>query len=173
MAFAIAGLLTLIAAGSAIMLFAVSMRLLDATAQSQRRLPDVNRYRPMLRLLADADLDFAANDPVLRNRLRVRRREMFRDYLRCLTKDYARLLAGIRAIMVESGVDRPDLAKALARNRVLFAVALCRIELHLQLHALGIGRVDVSGLVEALDSLRGAVSVMTTPATNSGYMAAA
>jgi len=41
---------------------------------------------------------------------------MFRGYLRCLTKDYARLLSGIREMMVESGVDRPDLAKALVRK---------------------------------------------------------
>jgi hypothetical protein len=38
----------------------------------------------------------------------------------------------------------------------------------IQLHALGIGEVDVSGLVEAFDSLRGAVSVMT-PATGAAF----
>lgn len=168
MAFSIIALLALIAGGSALMLFVARMRLLSASTQSQQSLPDATRYRPMLRLLSDDDLDFAATSPVLRGRIRTQRREMFRGYLRCLTKDYARLLSGIRVMMVESGVDRPDLAKALAKNRFMFALALCRIELHLQLHALGIGRVDVSGLVEALDSLRGAVGVMT-PATGAAY----
>jgi len=56
----------------------------------------------------------------------------------------------------------------VAKNRLMFALALCRIELNLQLHTLGIGKVDVSGLVEALDTLRGAVSVMT-PATGAAY----
>ena len=161
MALFIIGLLMSIAAGSALLLFVARMRLLSATFQSQQSLPDANRYKPMLRLLSDSDLEFAASNPKLRGRIRSQRREMFRGYLCCLTKDYARLLSGIRGMMVESAIDRPDLAKALARNRALFALALCRIELHLQLHALGIGKVDVSGLVEALDSLRGAVSVMT------------
>ncbi len=161
-------LLILIAAGSGVMLFWARMRLLDSVAQSNKGLPDTDRYRPMLRLLSDADLDFASASPVLRGKIRARRREMFRGYLRCLTKDYARLLSGLRRMMVESGADRPDLAKALAKNRFLFALALCRIELHLQLHVLGIGKVDVSGLVEALDALRGAVTVMM-PATGAAY----
>lgn len=162
------GLLMLIAAGSAALLFAVRMRQLDSAEESDSRLPDANRYRPMLRLLSDADLHFAASAPELRGKIQSRRREIFRSYLRCLTRDYARLLSGVRRMMVESGVDRPDLAKALARNRLVFALALCRIEVHLQLHSLGFGKVDVSGLVEALDALRGVVSLMT-PAAGAAY----
>jgi hypothetical protein len=168
MALLFIALLMSIGTGSALLLFVARMRLLDAHVQAQQNPPDVNRYKPMLRLLSDSDLDFAAANPKIKSRIRSQRREVFRGYLRCLTKDYARLLSGIRGMMVESGVDRPDLAKALASNRARFAFALCRIELHLQLHALGIGKVDVSGLVEALDSLRGAVSVMT-PATGAAF----
>jgi len=161
-------LLVSIAAVSATLLFAIRMRLFESGVSSQSRLPDVGRYRPMLRLLSDADLDFAAANPALRGRIRAQRREIFRGYLRCLAKEYAGLLSGLRRIMVESGADRPDLAKALAKNRVMFTLALCRVEVHLGLHALGIGTVDVSGLVEALDALRGAVSVMT-PAARAAY----
>ena len=161
MALLIIGLLISIAAGSAFMMFSANVRVLNANIQSRQDLPETERYRPMLRLLSDADLDFASRSPVLRRRIRARRRELFRGYLRCLTKDYARLLSGLRQVMVESGVDRPDLAKALAKNRMLFAIALCRIEVRLQLHRVGVASVDVSGLVEALDSLRGVVNVMT------------
>lgn len=168
MALPFVALLMLIAAGSGAILFWARMRLLNSAAQANKALPNVNRYRPMLRLLSDADLDFVSESPLLRGKIRARRREMFRDYLRCLTKDYSGLLSGLRQMMVESGADRPDLAKALAKNRLMFALALCRIEIHLQLHVLGIGKVDVSGLVEALDALRGAVSVMT-PATGAAY----
>ena len=93
---------------------------------------------------------------------------MFRAYLRCLAKDYGRLLSGVRLVMVESGVDRPDLAKTLLRSRTLFAMTLCRIEVNLWLHALGIGKVDVSGLVDALDAMRTAMTVMT-PATGAAF----
>jgi hypothetical protein len=168
MALLLIGFLALIAGGSAALMFATRMRLLDSAVWAHSRLPDADRYRPMLRLLSNADLDFASANPALRGKIRAQRRAMFRGYLRCLTKDYARLLSGVRGMMVESGVDRPDLAKALAKNRALFALSLCRIEFHLQLHALGVGKVDVSGLVEALDSLRGAVSVMT-PAAGAAY----
>ncbi len=168
MARAFTGLLTLIVAACAIALFVTRMRLLNAVTLSQASLPDADRYRPMLRLLSDTDLNFVSVSPALRRTIRSRRREMFRGYLLCLTKDYARLLGGVRHVMVESGVDRPDLAKALAKNRMMFAYALCRVELNLKLHALGIGKVDVSVLVESLDALRGAVAVMT-PATGAAY----
>ena len=161
MALLIFALFIVLAAGSGILMLAVRIRLLDSVAQSSRPLPEADRYRPMLRLLSDEDLKFAARNPALRAKFAARRRELFRGYVRCLTKDYGRLLASIRRLMVESGVDRPDLAKALAKNRFVFAMALCRIELHLRLHALGLSSVDVSGLVEALDGLRATVNLMT------------
>jgi len=52
------------------------------------------------------------------------------------------------------------LAHALAKNKVLFTLALCRIEYHLLLHRAGIGKVDVSGLVDAMDALRTQVSFL-------------
>jgi hypothetical protein len=161
-------LLMFVAAGSVALLLWTRMRVLNSVAQSNLRLPDAARYQPMLRLLSDQDMEFAGANSVLRGKIRARRRELFRGYLRCLTKDYARLLSGVRRLMIESGVDRPDLAKALAKNRLMFAVALCRIEINLQFHALGIGKVDVSGLVEALEALRDTISVMT-PATGAAY----
>lgn len=128
-----------------------------------RILPSVSidRYRPMLRLLGDDDLDFVAANRGLRRVLRARRRELFRSYLRCLARDYALVLAGIRMVMVQSGVDRPDLTRALVRNRVLFAVTMYKVELRLVLHAAGIGRVDISGLVDTLEALRAQLRVLS------------
>ena len=52
----------------------------------------------------------------------------------------------------------------LAKNRTMFALAICRIEFSLALHAAGVGTVDVSGLVEAFDHLRQqAVSMSALP----------
>ena len=168
MALIFIGFLMIIASGSVTLFFVVHMRLRDSANQFHSRRPDADRYRPMLRLLSDADLDFAATNPLLRSKIRARRRELWRGYLRCLSGDYAWLLGAVRRIMVESGVDRPDLAKAIAKNRMLFAFALCRIEFHLHLHALGVGKVDMSGLVAALNALRDAINVMT-PAIGAAY----
>lgn len=121
-----------------------------------------DRYRPMLRLLGDEDLDFVSGRSHLHRVLRAQRRQLFRRYLRCLARDYALLLAGVRAVMVQSGIDRPDLARALAKNRVLFAITLARVELRLALHAAGIGKVDISGLVDALESLRAQVTSLAS-----------
>ena len=57
-------------------------------------------------------------------------------------------------------MDRPDLAQALAKNRVLFVMAVCKVEMRLTLHAVGVGKVDISGLVDALEALRSQVNVL-------------
>ena len=43
---------------------------------------------------------------------------------------------------------------------MLFALAICKVEYRLALHTAGIGHVDISGLVEALEALRGQVTVL-------------
>lgn len=118
-------------------------------------------YQPMFRLLAVEDLHVASVSPQLCRQLRIRRRRIFRSYLRCLEKDYSRLFGGVRWIMVNSSVDRPDLAILLARQRRAFAIAMCRIEWKLALHAMGFENVkmDASGLVSAIDNLTGIVNV--------------
>jgi len=138
----------------------VKIRGLGSVEPADSGLQGADRYRPMLRLLSDKDLDFLPARSPLRRTLRARRREVFRGYLRCLTRDYARLLAGVRYAMAQSHVDRPDLAQALVKNRLLFALAICKVEYRLALHAAGIGHVEVAGLVEALETLRSQVSVL-------------
>jgi hypothetical protein len=140
--------------------FMIKMRALRSAKAAEASASATDRYRPMLRLLSDADLNFLPSGSPLRRTLAAQRRALFRAYLRCLTRDYARLLAGIRLAMVQSGVDRPDLTRALAKNRFLFAVAICRVEYRLALHAAGIGHVEIGGLVDALESLRRQVSVL-------------
>jgi len=56
--------------------------------------------------------------------------------------------------MVQSAQDRPDLASMLVRQRITFTLHLMMAEFGLTLHAVGIGGVDVSKLVAALDSMR-------------------
>jgi len=149
-------------AGTAALQFRAHMRILNAHKHSAASAVDPNRYRPMLRLLSLEETELIA-DPGLRKKHRAQRCRIFRGYLRDLTEDYGKLLAGLRLIMTQSGSDRPDLARALARNKVIFTVALCRIDFRVRLYALGIGKaesvkLDVLGLVDALNILRGQLS---------------
>lgn len=147
-------LLFAISIGMVAIVVAGKLRHLAVVADANHSVASPGRYRPMLRLLSEEDAAFVSSNKTLAKTLRARRIRIFRGYLRCLTKDYGRLLAQLRLAMVRSGVDRPDLARAIARNRMFFALALCRIEFRLTLHALGFGPVDVSGLVEAIEMLR-------------------
>jgi len=162
MLFVLFGVLLLIIAGIAFLVISRMRSIVQAMSAAEAASASAvaaDRYRPMLRLLSDEDLQFVPAH--LRTAVCADRRKLFRSYLQCLAKDYARLLGGIRMAMVRSGMDRPELARALAKNRFLFVVALCRIEYRLALHAAGLGRVDVSGLVEALDALRTQVAAFT------------
>lgn len=122
------------------------------------------RYKPMLRLLSEEDLSFVAANNSLRRTLKSGRRKLLRSYLRCLTRDYGYLLAGVRSAMASSASDRPDLARALAKNRALFALAVYKVEVRLALHSLGVGTVDISGLVDAFEGLRTQVTVLSAAA---------
>lgn len=161
----IAEMTGLMAAGGFAVQFAVRLRALGAASTGcQSSGTPVNvagRYRPMLRLLSEEDLALVASNPKLAKSLRTERQKLFRSYLRCLTKEYGRLLNGIRMVMVQSHVDRPDLARALAKNRAMFALAICRIECRLTMQSMGFGTVDISGVVEAFDRLRESAVAMS------------
>ncbi|HTA44969.1 MAG TPA: hypothetical protein VK789_21120 [Bryobacteraceae bacterium] len=141
----------------------VLSRMRIPSAASPHALPSISadRYRPMLRLLADEDLDFVSANGTLQRNLRARRRQLFRSYLRCLARDYSLLLAAVRAVIVQAGIDRPDLVRALAKNRILFTITMFKVEFRLALHAVGVGKVDISGLVDTLEALRAQVSILS------------
>ncbi len=142
-----------------------AIRLNNLNAGHVARLPETARrsYSPMLRLLSDDDIEIASASPELVRTLRAERRRIFRSYLRCLSKDYSRLMGGVRWIMVNSSVDRPELASLLSRQSRLFALAMCRIEWKLALHAMGVSKVaiDTAGLVGAIENLTGIVNVFS------------
>jgi hypothetical protein len=141
--------------------FSSRMRVIRAAEASALPTVSAERYRPMLRLLSDEDLAFVSASAHLSRTVRARRRQLFRSYLNCLTRDYAYLLAGVRAVMVQSGIDRPELARALAKNRILFAMAICKVEFRLTMHAAGVGKVDVSALVGAMEALSAQVKILS------------
>jgi hypothetical protein len=115
-------------------------------------------YRPMQRLLSDTDLKYLAAQPGISARtvkqLRRERRRIFRAYLRNLVRDFHRLHLAARMTLLYASEDRPDLAKALLRQRATFTWAVLMVEVRLVLHAAGFGPVDVKGLIGALESMQ-------------------
>jgi hypothetical protein len=117
-----------------------------------------SKYRPMARLLAHEDYDFLAAQPGFRRgmarRLRIQRRRVFLQYLRNLRRDFLRLHNTAKLILLQSEQDRADLAIILFKQNLVFCFALMAVRYRLLLQPLGVGRVDVQGLVRAIESMR-------------------
>ncbi|HVW07165.1 MAG TPA: hypothetical protein VHC90_01205 [Bryobacteraceae bacterium] len=130
------------------------IRRVDANCPGTAEDVDPDRYVPMLRLLAGYEDEPLAGPMGAKNRAKIR------AWIRALAHDYSLLLKDLRLTMVQSGEDRPDLAKALVINRALFAIALCRLDLRLRLLSLGVGgveafRTETEGLTQTIRQLRG------------------
>ena len=117
-----------------------------------------DHYKPMLRLLDSADIEFLRGQPGytrdMESKLRAQRCQVFRGYLRCLTSDFQRVRMALKIVMVQSEQDRPDLASVLMHQQVLFATGLLGIHFRLFLYRWGICSVDVTGLVRIFDGMR-------------------
>ncbi|MGO9094580.1 MAG: hypothetical protein ACLQGV_05100 [Bryobacteraceae bacterium] len=118
----------------------------------------IARYRPMERLFVEEDYDFLSEQPGFHpgifRKLQAERRRVFRHYLRCLRRDFDRLSAGAKLVLVHSAEDRPDLATTLLKQRWLFNYAMAVVQVRLVLQTMGIGRVDVHRLVSPLEAMR-------------------
>jgi hypothetical protein len=169
--FLIGALVALVPAG-------VVLVLLFRTLSSQRNLdisvdgglaPAPGKYLPMARLLKADDFSFLAAQPGYSSRLgkrfRTERRRIFRAYLESLKKDFTRVSLTFQTLIVHSAEDRGDLAAGLVRQRMLFAFAMLAIEGRLLLHAAGVNTltIDVSGMVESLETMQAQMSLLLTP----------
>src|SRR5579862_4712558 len=118
----------------------------------------IARYRPMERLLSEGDFRFLVSQPGIDKkalrRMRTERRKIFRGYLACLSRDFSLVGAALRLMMMYSAQDRPDLAGILYKQQALFVLGMMRVQWRLVLHAFGLGNVDVSGLVRAMEFMR-------------------
>ncbi len=116
------------------------------------------KYRPMERLLDETDMQFLASYPGLApyvgHRFRVERRRIFRAYMRSMRRDFGRIYSATKLLLLYSEVDQPDLAVELLKQRARFAYGMLALECLLACHALGIGRVEVGGLIGSLEAMR-------------------
>ncbi|HYZ87001.1 MAG TPA: hypothetical protein VE621_21475 [Bryobacteraceae bacterium] len=118
----------------------------------------VARYRPMLRLLSSEDFEFLKTqegyDDSIGRRLRVERQRIFRGYLRNLIRDYHRLHLAARVAILFGEQEHSDLAARLLWHKIEFAFNLMRVEFRLALYAVGIGTVDVRGLLGSVEAFK-------------------
>jgi hypothetical protein len=125
----------------------------------------IARYRPMERLFVEEDYDFLASQPGFHPRisrkLKAERRRVFRHYLRCIRRDFDRLSAAAKMVLVHAAQDRPDLATALMKQRLVFNYAMAMVQFRLALQTLGIGTVDVRRLVSSLEAMRSELRQLT------------
>jgi hypothetical protein len=86
----------------------------------------IERYRLMLRLLAEEDQRFLRKQPGFTPRMaarfRTQRCQFVRGYIRSIKVDFGRICATLKVVMVQSQQDRPDLASALVRSQITFQV---------------------------------------------------
>jgi hypothetical protein len=119
------------------------------------------RYEPMKRLLSEEDFEFLKSKPgigpAMVRRLRAQRRRVFRAYLCELASDFNRLHRDARLMVATAPEEYSDLVGVLMSLQTRFWSALVGAEILLAAHALGLGRIDVSGLLAPLEALNAAV----------------
>jgi len=116
------------------------------------------RYRPMLRLLSQDELQFLGRQPgvtpTLAAQFRRQRCEIFRGYLRSLSRDFSRVSIALKLLMVQASSDRPDLAAILVRSQVAFTFALVSAHVQVVMYSFGLGTVNAGNLLRLFDGIR-------------------
>jgi hypothetical protein len=111
---------------------------------------------PLERLLDPAEFELLIERGLSRERvkqLRARRRELFRMYLRRLTQEFNTAHEALQLVLVHTGIDRPDLARELNQQRLLFYRGLIGVEVRLALNTLGFDATPSLDLLRPLERL--------------------
>jgi hypothetical protein len=127
----------------------------------------LDRYQPMGRLMAEEDLVFLKSQPGYRaemgERWKRERRRIFRLYLAELKADFRRLHTHARELVAGSEADSAALVEVLMKQQFTFVMATTSLEFRLALQRIGVGRVDITPLIELLDAMRVDLNQRTAP----------
>ena len=130
----------------------------SATLGSDEAGFSLDRYQPMGRLMAEEDLVFLKSQPGYRAEMGVRwkreRRRIFRIYLAELKADFRRLHAHARELVASSGADSAGLVEVLMKQQFTFLMATTALEIRLALQGIGVGKVDITPLIELIEAMR-------------------
>jgi uncharacterized membrane protein len=129
----------------------------------------LDRYQPMAALLADEDLAFLQAQSGYRAEMGTRwkreRRRLFRSYLHDLKSDFRRLHARAREMVAQSGTESAGLVEVLMKQQMIFLRATAALEFRLALHAMGIGKVDVTRFMQLIEAMRADLAQRTASLT--------
>jgi hypothetical protein len=127
----------------------------------------VERYRPMLGLLANEDFAFLSRqpgfDPSIYRKLRRERLCIFEQYLMRLIVDFKKLHAAARYFVARSTEDRSETAMKLIRLQWVFSMNVLEVQLRLQLCRIGIGTVEAQIVVARLQQMSDQLTTLTVP----------
>jgi hypothetical protein len=127
----------------------------------------VERYRPMLGLLAKEDFAFLSRQPgfdhSIYKKLRRERLCIFEQYLARLILDFKKLHATARYFVARSQEDRTEAAMQLIRLRWAFSVNVVEVYLRLQLCRIGIGTAEAQAVVARLQQMSDQLTMLTLP----------
>jgi hypothetical protein len=114
-------------------------------------------YRPLGRLLDPADFEYLRKRGVSEEKikkLRMERRKIYRLCLRSLAHDFNNVQRCVNLVLIQSQVDRPDLAAEMARLKLTFYRNLLAVEFRLILHACGFERLPSVDLLQPFEALK-------------------
>jgi hypothetical protein len=121
----------------------------------------LERYQPMVRLLADADAEFLSRSttcPKTADRWERSRRRIIRLYLKELAADFRQLHAKARVLVAESPESYAALVPLLFRQQVAFWRILTIIELRLALGGWNVPQTRVKHLIGVIEAMQHEIS---------------
>jgi hypothetical protein len=114
--------------------------------------------RSLQRLLGEADERFPRLNPSGSPRTdlesRLLRVRIFRGYMLQLFDQARRIMRALKLIIVTSETDRSDLASAVLKLQILFAVSVISIEIKLALYRIGWSGIDATSMIGSLSAMR-------------------
>jgi hypothetical protein len=118
------------------------------------------RYQAMERMV-DGEQKTFFPDHKLEAQLRKKRVKVLRGYMHQISQDFHQVSKAVQLMLLQSQVDRPDLARILMKQRLVFAYAMMSMEFKLTLYGFGLNGIDERLLTGSMYALRSQLQSLT------------
>jgi hypothetical protein len=125
-----------------------------------------DRYQAIEQLAAAENHKTFFKDRNLESQLRKKRVAVLRSYLHQLSADFHQVTKAVQLMLVQSQVDRPDLARIVLKQRLVFFYAMMSMEVRLTMYGFGLNRIDerlLTGSMYAMRSQLQSLSAIAAP----------